>query len=352
MIIKRNKTPQDRTNKNTSKEYKRDLSNIQKNEEKNYLIDDIRPNSFKEYIGQKDLKNVLDIIIKAAKLREEPIDHLLLYGPPGLGKTTISLILASEMGVDCKITSAPSLEKPKDIIGLLVKLKPGDVLFIDEIHRLNHLTEEILYPVMEDYRLDITIGKGQLTKISSISLPKFTLIGATTKIGSISFPLRDRFGVVQRLKFYEYHELALIIKRSALVLKTPITDEGANEIAIRSRGTPRIANRLLKRIRDYMQVKQMNLITKDLAIDALNLYKIDSRGLNWTDHLILETMIFQFNGGPVGLEAIAASTGEDIKTIKEVYEPYLLQIGYINRTPRGRVVTEAAYKYIETIKRE
>ncbi|KFF41358.1 MAG: Holliday junction DNA helicase subunit RuvB [Candidatus Atelocyanobacterium thalassa isolate SIO64986] len=350
MIIKRSKKSQNRPDDTSLKEHKRDPADIQK-KEKDYFINDIRPGSFKEYVGQKDLKKILDIVIKAAKLRNEPIDHLLLYGPPGLGKTTISLILASEMGVDCKITSAPSLEKPKDIIGLLVKLKPGDVLFLDEIHRLNHLAEELLYLAMEDYRLDITIGKGQSTKISSISLPKFTLIGATTKIGNVSFPLRDRFGLVQRLKYYEYHELILIIKRSAIVLQTSITHEGAIEIAIRSRGTPRIANRLLRRIRDYIQVKRMNLITKDLAIEALDLYKIDSKGLNWTDHLILETMIFQFNGGPVGLEAIAASTGEDIKTIEQVYEPYLLQIGYVNRTPRGRVVTEAAYKYIETIKK-
>jgi Holliday junction DNA helicase RuvB len=316
------------------------------NEENEQNEDSIRPQTLADYIGQKDLKGVLQIAIAAAKSRQEPLDHLLLYGPPGLGKTTMSLILAAEMGVNCKITAAPALERPRDITGLLVNLQPGDILFIDEIHRLNRMSEELLYPAMEDYRLDITIGKGQTTKIRSIPLPRFTLVGATTKIGSLTSPLRDRFGLIQRLRFYEFDELTLIVQRTAEILNCSITEEGATEIARRSRGTPRIANRLLKRVRDYAQVHQEEIITPELAATALNLFNVDASGLDWTDRLVLGTIIEQFKGGPVGLEAVAAAIGEDAKTIEEVYEPYLLQIGYLNRTHRGRIATEEAYRHL------
>jgi holliday junction DNA helicase RuvB len=310
----------------------------------------LRPQTLEDYIGQKELKKILKIAIAAAKSRNEALDHLLLYGPPGLGKTTMSLILAEEMGVNCKITSAPALERPRDITGLLVSLQPGDLLFIDEIHRLNRMSEELLYPAMEDYRLDITIGKGQSAKTRSIPLPKFTLIGATTKVGALTSPLRDRFGLIQRLRFYEVDELTIIVQRTAKILQTKITEEGAAEIARRSRGTPRIANRLLKRVRDYAQVEQVEIIDLELANVALDVFDVDKRGLDWTDRLVLTTTIEQFNGGPVGLEAIAAATGEDSKTIEEVYEPYLLQIGYLNRTHRGRIVTPAARAHIASLR--
>ncbi|HEY9729511.1 MAG TPA: Holliday junction branch migration DNA helicase RuvB [Chroococcales cyanobacterium] len=306
----------------------------------------IRPQRLADYIGQKELKSVLTIAIQAAKARNEALDHLLLYGPPGLGKTTMSLILATEMGVNCKITAAPALERPRDIVGILVSLKPGDILFIDEIHRMSRMTEELLYPAMEDYRLDITIGKGQTAKTRSIPLPKFTLVGATTRVGSLTSPLRDRFGLIQRLRFYETDELSLIVKRTAELLKVQMTEEGAEEIARRSRGTPRIANRLLKRVRDYAQVKQVAPIYQDFAAEALEVFNVDPMGLDWTDRLVLSVMIEQFNGGPVGLEAVASATGEDSQTIEEVYEPYLLQIGYLHRTPRGRVATAAARKHL------
>jgi holliday junction DNA helicase RuvB len=316
------------------------------NPEEKIQEESLRPSSINEYIGQKDLKGVLDIAIQAAKVRNESLDHLLLYGPPGLGKTTMSLILASEMGVNCKITAAPALERPRDIVGILMGLQPGDILFIDEIHRLPRMTEEILYPAMEDFRLDITVGKGNTAKIRSIPLPKFTLVGATTKVGSLTSPLRDRFGLVQKLRFYEVDELTLIVQRTADILNTAITLEGAAEIARRSRGTPRIANRLLKRVRDYAQVKNHSLIDGEIASAAMEIYNVDPLGLDWVDRLLLTTMAEQFNGGPVGLEALAASTGEDSHTIEEVYEPYLLQIGYLHRTPRGRVVTAAARKHL------
>ncbi len=313
---------------------------IEPNEEK------IRPQKLADYIGQKDLKGILNIAIAAAKGRQDPLDHLLLYGPPGLGKTTMSLILAAEMGVNCTITSAPALERPRDITGLLVGLKPGDIIFIDEIHRLNRMTEELLYPAMEDFRLDVTIGKGQTAKTRSIPLPPFTLVGATTKAGSLSSPLRDRFGIIQRLRFYELDELTLIVKRTAEIINITITEEGAIEIARRSRGTPRIANRLLRRVRDYVQVQKAKTITSELAATAMNLFDVDTHGLDWTDRLVLNTIIEQFKGGPVGLEAIAAATGEDRKTIEEVYEPYLLQNGYLSRTHRGRMATAKACQHL------
>ncbi len=341
---RKNKSPSPQNNQKESqeillsREIKEDLA---QNEEK------IRPHQLKDYVGQKDLKGVLNIAIMAAKQRDEPLDHILLYGPPGLGKTTMALILASEMGVSCKITAAPALERPRDIIGLLVGLQPGDILFIDEIHRLNRVTEELLYPAMEDKRLDVTIGKGQSAKIRSIPLKPFTLVGATTKIGSLTSPLRDRFGLIQRLQFYELDELTEIVLRSANILNVAIDQCGAQEIARRSRGTPRITNRLLRRVRDYVQVKGKNKIDQVLASEALDLHNVDRLGLDWTDRLVLSTIIEQFKGGPVGLDAIASATGEDSKTIEEVYEPYLLQIGFINRTNRGRIATPEAQQHLK-----
>jgi Holliday junction DNA helicase RuvB len=315
-------------------------------EEKSKQEERLRPQRLSEYVGQKDLKEVLDIAIKAAKVRKETLDHLLLYGPPGLGKTTMSLILASEMGVNCKITTAPALERPRDIVGLLVSLQSGDILFIDEIHRLPRVTEEILYPAMEDSRIDITIGKGPSARTRSLTLPPFTLVGATTRVGALTSPLRDRFGLIQRLRFYELDELTQIVLRTAKLLELPITDDGATEIARRSRGTPRIANRLLKRVRDYVQVKASGTITEAIAAEALELFNVDPCGLDWTDRRLLSLMIEHYSGGPVGLETLAAATGEDSQTIEEVYEPYLIQIGYLNRTPRGRVATPSAYKHL------
>ena len=309
--------------------------------------DSLRPQKLSDYVGQKALKEVLMIAIQAAKSRKETLDHLLLYGPPGLGKTTMSLILAAEMEVGCKITSAPALERPRDIVGLLVNLQAGDVLFIDEIHRLPRMTEEILYPAMEDYRLDITIGKGQSARTRSIPLQQFTLVGATTRVGALSSPLRDRFGLVQRLRFYEIDELTEIVLRTAEILNTPILRNGAEEIARRSRGTPRIANRLLRRVRDFVEVKATGQrIDEAIASEALELFNVDPCGLDWTDRRLLSFMIEQFGGRPVGLDTLAAATGEDAQTIEEVYEPYLLQIGYLQRTPRGRIATPAAWQHL------
>jgi holliday junction DNA helicase RuvB len=306
----------------------------------------LRPQKLSEYIGQRELKEVLQIAIQAAQHRNEPLDHLLLYGPPGLGKTTISLILSTEMNVNCKVTSAPALERPRDIVGLLMNIQRGDILFIDEIHRLSRMTEELLYPAMEDFRLDITIGKGQSAKIRSLPIQPFTLIGATTRVGALTSPLRDRFGFVQRLRFYEPDELSKIILRTAKILKMDITPDAAEEVARRSRGTPRIANRLLKRVRDFASVKKMAIVTQEVATEALELFNVDPCGLDWTDRRLLSVMIEHYNGGPVGLETLAAATGEDSQTVEEVYEPYLLQIGYLNRTPRGRVATPAAWKHL------
>ncbi len=308
--------------------------------------ENLRPQRLADYIGQKALKEVLDIAIKAAQARKEPLDHLLLYGPPGLGKTTMALVLAAEMGVACKITTAPALERPRDIVGLLVNLQPGDLLFIDEIHRLPRVTEEILYPAMEDHRLDITIGKGQSARTRSIPLQRFTMVGATTRVGALTSPLRDRFGLVQRLRFYELDELTEIVLRTAAILKTPVMPDGAAEIARRSRGTPRIANRLLKRVRDYVEVKASGDVTQPVAAEALQLFNVDPVGLDWTDRRMLTVMIENFGGGPVGIDTLAAATGEDSQTIEEVYEPYLMQIGYLHRTPRGRVATPAAWRHL------
>ncbi len=306
----------------------------------------IRPKSFNEYIGQSQLKETLKISIEAARQRSEPLDHLLFYGPPGLGKTTISAVIANEMGSKIKTTSAPALEKPRDLIGILMNLKNHDFLFIDEIHRLNKVAEEILYPAMEDFSIDRTIGSGEKTKILRIPISRFTLIGATTKAGSLSGPLRDRFGIIHKLEFYTNQELKHIIKRTASILDTGITEDGAELVASRSRGTPRIANRLLKRIRDYAIVKSDGKITREIAEKALELLNIDKYGLDIADRDLLKLLIEKHEGGPVGIETLAAALGEDVKTIEDVYEPYLLQAGFISRTPRGRKASAAAYKHL------
>lgn len=306
----------------------------------------IRPKSFDTYIGQSALKDTLKITIKAAQKREKPLDHLLFYGPPGLGKTTLAGVIAQEMGVEIKITSAPALERPRDIIGILMSLQGGEILFIDEIHRLNKVAEEILYPAMEDFYLDMTTGKSQTVKTLRVPLPKFTLIGATTKAGELSGPLRDRFGIIHRLEFYTDEELAQVIKRTAGILEIEIDEKGALAIARRSRGTPRIANRLVKRVSDYALVKHDGKITEDIANRSLDILKIDEFGLDTTDRCLLKLIIEKYEGGPVGIETIAAAIGEDVRTLEDVCEPFLLQAGLLQRTPRGRKVSLAGYRHL------
>ena len=306
----------------------------------------LRPQTLSEYVGQEKIKENLEVFIKAAKLRHEPLDHVLLYGPPGLGKTTLSMIIANELGVNIKITSGPAIERPGDLAALLTNLSEGDVLFVDEIHRLSRNVEEILYPAMEDFSIDIVTGKGQMATSYHLPLPKFTLIGATTRAGQLSAPLRDRFGVILRLEMYNNQELASIVERSASILKTKFEKEGIFEIASRSRGTPRIANRLLKRVRDFAQVTNGGVITYDVADKSLSKLGIDSLGLDSNDRRLLDTIIKLYSGGPIGLETLAAAIGEEAVTIEDVYEPFLMQIGFLSRTPRGRCVTSSAYSHM------
>ncbi len=305
----------------------------------------LRPTTLRQYIGQHKVKENLQIFIKAAKMRNEPLDHVLLYGPPGLGKTTLAAIIANEMGVQFRSTSGPAIERAGDLAAILSSLEPGDVLFIDEVHRLPRTVEEVLYPAMEDFFLDIVIGTGPSARSVRIDLPPFTLVGATTRAGLLSAPLRDRFGVLSRLEFYETDDLCSIVERTAEIFQTSITKEAAFEVAKRSRGTPRIANRLLRRIRDISQVKGEKEISIETTKEALRMLQVDSLGLDHTDHKLLLGIIEQFHGGPVGLDTIAATIGEEAQTIEDVYEPYLLQIGFLQRTPRGRVVTGKAYEH-------
>ncbi|MBU8905493.1 Holliday junction branch migration DNA helicase RuvB [Desertibacillus haloalkaliphilus] len=305
----------------------------------------LRPSDLSQYIGQEKVKENLRVFIEAAKMREEALDHVLLYGPPGLGKTTLSAIIANEMGVQMRTTSGPAIERPGDLAAILTALEPGDVLFIDEIHRLNRIVEEVLYPAMEDFCIDIVIGKGPTARSVRLDLPPFTLVGATTRAGLLSAPLRDRFGVLSRLEFYREEELALIVDRTAELLGVEIQGQATNEIARRSRGTPRIANRLLRRVRDFAQVQSDGIISEQLAVDALEKLQVDRLGLDHIDHKLLMGIIEKFRGGPVGLDTIAATIGEEAHTIEDVYEPYLLQIGFLQRTPRGRVVTADVYHH-------
>lgn len=309
------------------------------------IENNLRPSSLDEYIGQTAIKENLKVFIEAAKSRKESLDHCLFYGPPGLGKTTLAGVIAAEMGVNIKVTSGPTIEKPGDMAAILNNLSDGDILFIDEIHRLNRQVEEVLYPAMEDFAIDIMIGKGQTARSIRLDLPHFTLVGATTRAGLLTAPLRDRFGVVNRLEYYTIDELKNIIIRSAGVLKAPIDKDGATELARRSRGTPRLANRLLKRVRDFAQVKYDGIITREVVDYSLDLLEVDKEGLDKNDRNILFTIIEKYGGGPVGLDTLAASLGEDAGTLEDVYEPYLIFNGFINRTPRGRMVTEHCYNH-------
>lgn len=314
--------------------------------EEAHIEETLRPQRLADYPGQERVKEELSIYIAAAKQRGEPLDHVLLYGPPGLGKTTLAHIIAHEMGVNLRITSGPAISHQGDLAAILTQLSEGDVLFVDEIHRLNRLVEETLYPAMEDFALDIILGKGPAARTLRLDLPRFTLIGATTRYGALTSPLRDRFGVVLQLQFYTEEELTQILMRSARILKVPLDPEGAREIARRSRGTPRVANRLLRRLRDYAQVKADGVITREVADAGLRMMGVDPMGLDAVDHKVLLTIIRNYGGGPVGLDTIAAATSEEPETIEDVYEPYLMQIGFLQRTPRGRVATRAAYEYL------
>lgn len=315
-------------------------------EEDKKIEGSLRPQCLADYIGQTKVKENLKIYIEAAKLRQDALDHVLFYGPPGLGKTTLAGIIASEMGVHMKVTSGPAIEKPGEMAAILNNLQPGDLLFVDEIHRLNRQVEEVLYPAMEDYCIDIMIGKGASARSIRLELPKFTLVGATTRAGLLTAPLRDRFGVIHRLEFYSTQELKLIIMHSAKILDVAIEEKGAEELARRSRGTPRLANRILKRVRDFAQIKYDGVITEEVAKTALDLMEVDRMGLDHIDRNILLTIIDKFKGGPVGLDTLAAAIGEDAGTLEDVYEPYLIKNGFLNRTPKGRVAADLAYRHL------